>query len=105
MYFFVRFQAFVTMVMGVMLMIFGVVVAVFGFIQNAAVVDMINNFLIVGSGIFLQDARFYTSVLGMVCFMGGIAMAACGQLLLVFVDMANSARDANAILHNMNKKG
>ena len=42
MYFFVRFTGIVTIVAGVLLMLFGFGAAIYGFVQNAALVDLVN---------------------------------------------------------------
>jgi hypothetical protein len=103
MYFFVRFTGFVTIVVGVLLMLLGVGTAVYGFLQNAALVDLVNNFWLVGSNMRLIDARFYAIMLGLGFFLAGMGVSAWGQLLLVFADVANSARETNLILRGMRK--
>jgi hypothetical protein len=103
MYFFVRFTGFVTIVVGVLLMLSGFGTAVYGLVQNAALVDLVNNFWLVGSNMRLIDARFYAIMFGLGLFLAGMGVSAWGQLLLVFADVANSVRETNLILRGMRK--
>ena len=103
MYFFVRFNGFVTMLIGVLLMFFGVGVAIYGFAQNAALVDLANNYLLMGSNVRLLDSRFYMASLGLVMFLLGMCASSWGQLLLVFADMAVNTREANQILRDIRR--
>jgi hypothetical protein len=103
MYFFVRFNAFMNIILGVVLMFCGVGVAIYGFIQNAALVDLANNYLLTGTVIRLLDARFYMALLGLLLFLAGMGTSAAGQLLLVYVDTAVHTRETNAILRGMRK--
>ena len=105
MYFFVRFNGFVTIVLGVLLMLCGVGVAIYGFVQNAALIDLVNNYWLASSNIRLLDARFYAAVSGLILFLLGMSTSACGQLLLVFADMAANTREANVILRGMRNQG
>ncbi len=103
MYFFVRFNGFVTMVIGVLLMLFGVGAAIYGFAQNAALVDLANNYILVSSNIRLLDARFYMAALGLVLFLLGMCISSWGQLLLVFADVAANTRETNLILRGIRR--
>ncbi|MCX6081536.1 MAG: hypothetical protein NTW32_18565 [Chloroflexi bacterium] len=103
MYFFVRFNGFVTIVIGVLFMLCGVAAAIYGFAQNAALVDLANNFLLAGSNIRLLDARFYMAGLGLVLFLLGMCTSAWGQLLLVFADVAVNTHETNSILRGMRR--
>jgi len=105
MYFFVRFTGFVTVVIGVLLMLSGVGTAVYGIFQNAALLDFVNNIWLagIGSNSRLLDARFYAIIFGLGLFLAGMGVSAWGQLLLVFADLANSARETNLILRGMRK--
>ncbi len=103
MYFFVRFTGIVTLILGALLMLLGVGTALYGFIQNAALVDLVNNYWLVGSNARLMDARFYAAIFGLFFFLGGMVTAACGQLLLVFIDIATQTRETNLLLRMMRK--
>lgn len=101
MYFFVIFNAIVTIAIGTLMLISGIGVAFAGFLQNTAIVEAANQYLLAGTNIRLLDARFYTSVLGLVLFLSGMATAAVGQLFIVFADMAVNLRDLNKAFKNM----
>lgn len=105
MYFFVRFTGIVAIILGAFLMLFGVGTAIYVFLQNAEVLDLINNHWWASSGIQarLLDARFYGAVFGLFSFLTGMVTSALGQLLLVFADVANNTRETNAILRGMRK--
>lgn len=103
MYFFVRFTGIVTILFGALLMLLGLGTTLYGFIQNAALVDLVNNYWLAGSNARLVDARFYAAVLGLFCFVGGMLIAALGQLLLVFTDIASQTRETNLLLRLMRK--
>jgi hypothetical protein len=101
MYFFVRFTGIVTLIVGALLMLFGVGTTIYGFIQNSALVDLVNNFWLAGSNSRLIDARFYAAVIGLALFLAGMLTSALGQLMLVFADVANNTKETNAILRSM----
>ena len=103
MYIFVRVHALVTIIFGILLMLFGLGLVVAGFAQNAAVVDSVNYYLLAGSTSRMVDARFYASVVGLASFLLGLAVAAAGELLLVFVDLAVNTRETNLTLLRMRK--
>ena len=105
MYFFVRFTGFVTIVLGILLMFFGVGAVIYGFVQNAALIDLVNNYWLASSNIRLLDARFYMAVIGLGLFLAGMGISAWGQLLLVFADIAANTREANVILRGMRSQG
>jgi hypothetical protein len=103
MYFFVRFNGIVNIVLGILLMLCGVGVAIYGFLQNAVLVDFVNNFWLANSNSRLLDARFYAAALGLLLFLLGMCVAACGQLFLVFADVAANTRESNQILRGIRK--
>ena len=103
MYFFVRVHALVTMILGILLMLLGLGLLIAGFVQNAALVDLVNNYWLAGSSMRMVDARFYASVLGLAIFLLGLAVAAAGELLLVFADVAANTRETNQLLRRMRK--
>ncbi len=101
MYFFVRFTGIATIALGVLLMLFGVAATIYGFVQNAALVDLINNYLLVDSSTRMVDIRFYAAMIGLGLFMAGMFTSAMGQLLLVFSDVASNSKETNRILRSM----
>ena len=103
MYFFVRFTGIVTLIVGVLLMLFGVGTTIYGFIQNAALVDLVNNYWLASSNSRLIDARFYAAVIGLALFLGGMLTSALGQLLLVFADLATNTKETNILLRGLQK--
>jgi len=103
MYFFARFNGFVTIMLGILMMLSGVGLAIYGFVQNAALVDLVNNYLLIGSSYRLLDARFYTAVFGLVLFLTGMCTSGWGQLQLVFVDTAINTRETNLLLRAMRR--
>jgi hypothetical protein len=103
MYFFVRFTGIVTLVVGALLMLLGVGTTIYGFIQNAALVDLVNNFWLASSNARLIDARFYAAVIGLGLFLAGMLTSALGQLMLVFADLATNTKETNMLLRGMRK--
>src|SRR5512140_575486 len=103
MYFFVRFTGIVTLVVGALLMLLGIGTTIYGFIQNAALVDLVNNFWLVSSNSRLIDARFYAAVIGLGLFVGGMLISALGQLMLVFADLATNTKETNMLLRGMRR--
>ncbi|MEI6291878.1 MAG: hypothetical protein WCP19_15765 [Chloroflexota bacterium] len=104
MYFFVRFQGVITIITGVLIMILGVGAAIYGFVQNAAVVDMVNSYYLAGKNSVLTDARFYAAITGLGLFVIGLGTAASGQLMLVFADIASNTYDTKKILQRLAHK-
>ena len=103
MYFFVRFTGIVTLIVGALLMLLGVGTTIYGFIQNAALVDLVNNYWLASSNSRLIDARFYAAVIGLAFFMAGMLTAAMGQLMLVFADVATNTKETNMLLRGLRK--
>jgi len=103
MYFFVRFTGIVILIVGVLLMLLGVGTAIYGFVQNEALLDLVNNYLLASSNSRLIDARFYAAVIGLALFLAGMLTSAMGQLMLVFADVASNTKETNAILRGMRK--
>jgi cbb3-type cytochrome oxidase subunit 1 len=103
MYFFVRFTGIVILIVGALLMLLGVGTTIYGFVQNEALVDLVNNYWLASSNSRLIDARFYAAVTGLALFLAGMLTAAMGQLMLVFADVASNTKETNAILRGMRK--
>jgi hypothetical protein len=89
------------LILGVLLMLLGVGTAIYGFVQNAALIDLVNNYWLAGSNARLVDARFYAAVFGLGFFLTGMLTSAVGQLLLVFADLANNTKETNLILRGL----
>jgi hypothetical protein len=103
MYFFVRFTGIVTLIVGALLMLLGVGTTIYGFIQNAALVDLVNNYWLASSNSRLIDARLYAAIIGLGLFLVGMLTSALGQLMLVFADLATNTKETNMILRGMRK--
>jgi len=101
MYFFVRFTGIVTLILGVLLMLLGMGTAIYGFVQNAALIDLVNNYWLANSNSRLLDARLYAALIGLGLFLGGMLTSALGQLLLVFADLANNTKETNLLLRGL----
>lgn len=105
MYIFVRFAAIVTIIFGVVLFAAGLGIAIYGLAQNAALTELLNAALLTGSPYRLADARFWAILVGLALFSAGAMISAQGQLMLVFVDLANASRETNVILRGFRGKG
>jgi hypothetical protein len=104
MYFFVRFHGFMTIFFGILVMVFGVAGAIYGFAQNVALVELVNRYLLAGTYSRLLDARIYVAALGLILFLLGLSIAAGGQLLVVFADMAANTRETKLILRSIRRE-
>ncbi len=102
MYIFVRFAAIVTIIFGVLLMLAGVGATIYGIVQNPMLTEMLNQGL-QDTNIRVMNAGFGASIFGLMFFIQGMIVAALGQLLLVFVDIANNTKDTNSIMRSMRK--
>jgi len=104
MYFFVRFLGIMVLIVGILLMFLGFGAAIYGFLQNAAVVDYANHYLLAGSNMrMVDDARIYSAILGLGLFLLGMFSAGLGQLMLVFADVAANTRETTAILRGLQR--
>jgi hypothetical protein len=101
MYFFVRFTGIVTLILGVLLMLLGMGTVIYGFVQNAALIDFVNNYWLASSNSRLLDARLYAAIIGLGLFLGGMLTSGLGQLLLVFADLANNTKETNLLLRGL----
>lgn len=101
MYIFVRFSAVVTIIFGVLLMLAGLGGSAYGFFQNDALSQAVNTTLEAADASFrVINAGYAGMIFGAVAFMLGMFVAAFGQLLLVFVDLATHTRETNQILRS-----
>lgn len=100
MYIFVRFAAILTLILAVSLMLAGLGIFIYGLAQNAALTAWLNAALLTGSPFRLADSRFWASLAGLGIFLSGVGLAAQGQLMLVFVDIATNSRETNQILRS-----
>jgi hypothetical protein len=105
MYFFARFNGYMNIIFGILMMLVGIALPIYGFLNNAALVDLANNFLLSGTIVRLLDARFYAATLGLILFLSGMGLAGSGQLMLAFADTAAQARETTALLRGMNRGG
>jgi hypothetical protein len=107
MYVFVRFTGIAIVVFGSLLMLAGFVGAIYGFVQNDAVVDLVNNYIFANSRYVLpqQDIRFYTTFYGLALFLLGMITSALGQLMLVFADIATNSRETIILLRSLRRRG
>lgn len=108
MYFFVRFTGIVILVSGVLLMLLGFGGAIYGFVQGPQVVALINQYIFEASQSSLRlsleaDTRFFTSLAGLVFFVFGMGIAAMGQLMLVFADIASNTHETNLLLRGLRR--
>ena len=103
MYFFVRFTGIMIIILGVLLILAGFSGALYGLLQNEAILTMVNATLAATSNLRLVDARPYAAIFGLVMFMAGMSVAAIGQLMLVFADVAKASRETNALLRSMRR--
>ncbi|RPH60028.1 MAG: hypothetical protein EHM81_07080 [Chloroflexi bacterium] len=105
MYFFVRFTGIVILVSGVFLMLLGFGGAIYAFIQSASLTDLVNQYIFqaLQSNLRVTDTRFFTSIAGLGVFVLGMGVAAMGQLMLVFADIASNTRETTALLRGMRR--
>lgn len=108
MYFFVRYTGYVMLIFGVIFLLAGLGWAIYGFVHYEVLLEQINETLTVSQSIWrVQNAnaiRFLTSISGLFAFVTGMFVAALGQLLLVFADIANQTRETNIILRSMRRR-
>jgi len=90
-------------ILGVLLILAGLGGALYGLLQNDAILAMVNASLAATSNLRLVDARPYAAIFGLVMFMSGMSVAAIGQLLLVFADVARSTKETNTLLRGMRR--
>lgn len=108
MYFFVRYTGYVAILFGIFLMLTGLVGTIYGFVWPGDLLTRVNESLSASNAIWrLQDARvltFLMSLLGLSMFVTGMVVAALGQLLLVFADLAAHARETNVLLRSFRSR-
>jgi len=107
MYIFVRFTGVVLVVFGLLLMVAGFGGALYLLIQQDALVDAINSYLLSNGGNRIVTADFLLSltIYALIFFLVGMLTAAFGQLMLVFADIGSNSREANIILRSLRRKG
>jgi hypothetical protein len=102
MYIFIRFTAVVAIILGVSLMLFGIVGSIYGFFQNDAFTTIVNEWLETNDDMRrVINAGFALLILGAASFILGMIISAFGQLMLLFVDLANHARERNVLLRSL----
>ncbi len=97
MYFFVRLAAITLMIFGVLFMFGGIGVAIYGLVQNDAVTAAANAML-EGSNLRMVNAGVAAALVGVILFFKGMLVAAIGQMMMAFIDIANNTRETNLIL-------
>lgn len=101
MYFFVRYTGYVLILFGIFLMLTGLAGTIYGFFWHDALLARINETLAASNSVWrVTEMRFLTSLLGLSVFVTGMVVAALGQLLLVFADLASHAHETNILLRS-----
>ncbi len=101
MYFFVRYTGYVLILFGIFLMLAGLAGTIYGLVQHEVLLANINAALQSSNSPWrVEEMRFLTSLVGLSMFVAGMVVAALGQLLLVFADLANHARETNVLLRS-----
>ncbi len=105
MYFFVRYTGYVLILFGIFLMLAGLAGTVYGLFWHDALLARINDALYAVNSVWrVTEMRFVTSLLGLSMFVSGMVVAALGQLLLVFADLANHTRETNTLLRSFRSR-
>ncbi|PWH12115.1 MAG: hypothetical protein DDG60_15045 [Anaerolineae bacterium] len=105
MYFFVRYTGYVMILCGIFLMLAGLAITIYGFVQHDALLKAINDALVASNSLWrVTELRFLTSLFGLFSFVMGMLVAALGQLLLIFADLANHARQTNILLRSFRSR-
>lgn len=105
MYFFVRYTGYVLILFGIFLMLAGLAGTIYGLFWHEALLARINDVLYVGNSVWrVTEMRFLTSLLGLSMFVSGMVVAALGQLLLVFADLASHTRETNILLRSFRSR-
>jgi len=105
MYFFVRYTGYVLILFGIFLMLAGLAGTIYGLVQHNALLASINASLQASNSLWrVAEIRFVTSLLGLSMFVAGMVVAALGQLLLVFADLANHTRETNILLRSFRSR-
>lgn len=114
MYFFVRYTGYVLILFGIFLMLAGLAGTILGFVQPESLLSSINEGLNASNSLWrLSESQnesgtrfltFLTSLLGLSMFVSGMVVAALGQLLLVFADLASHARETNILLRSFRSR-
>lgn len=98
MYLLVRLNGIISIAFGLILIGLGVTFGILGVTHNLQIVNLINVYLMQGSGYKLLDVRFYSTVLGVLLFLVGLAMASHGQLL---ISLANTSYNTGEMVKLM----
>lgn len=105
MYIFVRINAILAMILGLLLIILGIGVAAIGFGYHSQVLELANNFIMQGTGYILIDTRVYTLGAGLLLLLIGLSIASSGQLVLAYADTArNSGKLVNLLNQLVNER-
>lgn len=105
MYFFVRYTGYVLILFGIFLMLTGLAGTIYGFFWHDALLARINEALAASNSVWrVTEMRFLTSLLGLSVFVAGMVVAALGQLLLVFADLASHTHETNVLLRSFRSR-
>ncbi len=105
MYFFVRYTGYVLILFGIFLMLAGLAGTIYGLVQHEVLLANVNASLQASNSPWrVEEMRFLTSLVGLSMFVAGMVVAALGQLLLVFADLANHTRETNVILRSFRSR-
>jgi len=105
MYFFVRYTGYVLILSGVFLMLAGLAGTIYGFVEHEALLVRINESLqTMRSQWRVEEMRFLIALAGLAVFVLGMVVAALGQLLLIFADLANHTRETNILLRSFRSR-
>jgi hypothetical protein len=105
MYFFVRYTGYVLILFGIFLMLAGLAGTIYSIFWHDALLARVNEALYAGNSVWrVTEMRFLTSLVGLSMFVSGMVVAALGQLLLVFADLANHTRETNIILRSFRSR-
>lgn len=107
MYVFVRFTGVVLVIFGLLLMLAGFGGALYIFIQQDALLNMLNEYLLSdgGTSVVTQDFLPPLTLMTLAFFLIGMLTAAFGQLMLVFADIGSNSRETNILLRSLRRKG
>ena len=88
------------------LMLVGLAGTIYGIFWHQNLLMQVNQALQTGNSVWrVTEMRFLTSLLGLSMFFSGMLVAALGQLLLVFADLANHTRETNLLLRSFRSRG
>lgn len=100
MYIFVRLNAIFAIVIGLLRIGLGIGVVIAGLVYHQQLLDIANTYIMPGTGYILFDTRLYSSGIGLLLFLFGLATAAHGQLAMATAD---TAYNSGKLVHLLTK--